>query len=251
MSLLVGRRKWWALLGVVGLAVVGFFAVPWIYINVIAEEPAPELSFEGRDAETSTLVATGTTVVGGEPSVSSTASVLDVSGVWNVVAPSTAGYRVNETIAGQPKTAVGRTSDVTGAFTLSAADGQMELSTLEVVADVASMTSDSERRDGQFRGRIMSTDEFPVAIFAVTTPIRFDVPTDGTAAKVVVPGILALRGVEREVSFDVEARRVNEGLEVIASTKITFADFEIPNPSIGPVSTEGDGVIEVLITAAR
>jgi hypothetical protein len=33
------------------LAIVGVVGIPWVYINVIKDDPAPKLSFEQRDKQ--------------------------------------------------------------------------------------------------------------------------------------------------------------------------------------------------------
>jgi polyisoprenoid-binding protein YceI len=165
--------------------------------------------------------------------------------VWTVTAPSSAGYRVEESIAGQPKTAVGRTTTVDGSFTIT--NGLV--SGAEVNVDLATMVSDQARRDAQFRGRIMATDEFPVATFTLTDSFALTSGTAMDAAK--VQGTLSLRGTEKPATFTVNGKLEGDAIAIVASTTITFADYGIPDPSIGPVSTEDNGTIEVALTAKR
>jgi hypothetical protein len=47
------------------------------------------------------------------------------------------------------------------------------------------------------------------------------------------------------------AQRNGDQLEINGSLDIQFADWGIPNPSIGPISTEDHGVLELLIILAR
>ncbi len=46
------RRLVFGLLTVLLLAVVGWFAVPWVYINFVKDDPPPKLSFDQRDRAT-------------------------------------------------------------------------------------------------------------------------------------------------------------------------------------------------------
>jgi polyisoprenoid-binding protein YceI len=237
------RQHWkgW-LLGLVALTAIAYVAIPWLYINVFSEPAPPPLSFEQLDKEReANSVSSVATVEPGGVAVANQA----VEGVWTVVAPSSAGYRVEESIAGQPKTAVGRTSTVDGSFTI--AGGQVTAA--EVNVDLATMVSDEARRDAQFRGRIMATDEFPVATFTLTD--SFAVASGTSVEGLKVQGTLSLRGTEQPATFTINAKLEGDALTIVASTAITFADYGIPNPSIGPVSTEDNGTIEVALTAKR
>ncbi len=249
------RRRRWALrlgLAAVVAAVVGYFAVPWIYINWI-REPAPErLTFENIDAGRD---SSGATTAPGAAAPSATSAPADTAApssaavaeeTWTVVAPSVAGYRVKEVINGQRVEAVGRTNTVDGTVTLQGTT----VTSAEVNVDLESVTSDSPRRDGQFRGRLMNTAEFPVATFLLTGPLELSALPGAEISTVPVTGTLILKGVEREVTLDVAARRNGEQIELQGTTEVVFADYGIEDPSIGVVSTEDRGTIEFLLTLA-
>ena len=145
-------RSWswkrWVLIGVAGvLAVV--VGGPLVYFNLIAEDAPPVLS-----------IGTNT----GVPTVAAPATL---DGTWMVTEGSAAGYRVKEILFGQSKEAVGRTSEITGSFTLEGTT----VDTAALTVDMASMTSDQSRRDGQFRGRIMDVSTYPASTFELTEPI--------------------------------------------------------------------------------
>ena len=74
---------------------------------------------------------------------------------------SAVGYRVVEVLFGQDTEGVGRTSAITGQLTI--AGTQVTAADFEV--DMTTVTSDEDRRDNQFHGRLMDTDEFPTATF--------------------------------------------------------------------------------------
>jgi polyisoprenoid-binding protein YceI len=238
------RKHWrrWLLASVV-LAAVAYVAVPWLYIHVFSEPAPPPLSFEQLDKERQ--AASSSLASSSEPESVGAGVGQAVDGVWTVTAPSSAGYRVEESIAGQPKTAVGRTTTVDGSFTIT--NGQVTAA--EVNVDLATMVSDQARRDAQFRGRIMATDEFPVATFTLTE--SFSLPSGTAMDAVKVQGTLSLRGTEKPATFTVNGKLEGDAIAIVASTTITFSDYGIPDPSIGPVSTEDKGTIEVALTAKR
>ena len=51
---------------------------------------------------------------------------------------------------------------------------------VEMTADLTTLQSDNDRRDGQLRQQALETDTFPTATFTLTEPIQLDaVPADG------------------------------------------------------------------------
>jgi polyisoprenoid-binding protein YceI len=175
-----------------------------------------------------------------EPAAESPASF---DGVWVPTEASEFGYRVDEVLSGVNVTAVGRSNEIDGSLTIdgTAAD-------IEVIVQVANIESDDGRRDGQFRGRIMSADEFPTASFVATQPIEFgEIPAEGEQVTAPVTGDLTLRGETRSVTFDVTAQVAGDRVGVLGNIPIVFADFGIPEPSIGTVSVEDNGLLEFVL----
>ena len=115
MSPTKARRRWLRglLAGVAELVVIGVGG-PFVYIHFI-EGPAPA-AFTLPSLKTTT-----TTPGSGLPPTTKTSSstVAGASGKWVVGSSSQAGYRVQEVIAGQNNTAVGRTSQITGTISIS------------------------------------------------------------------------------------------------------------------------------------
>jgi polyisoprenoid-binding protein YceI len=152
----------------------------WVYIHVVEGDAPPALELSA-DGPTSTASA-GTT---------SGAS----AGTWKTANGSEVGYRVDEVLFGQQATAVGRTERVTGEVTLDGATVSK--------GDVhrghgVGRRATSRGRDGQYRNRIMSTDQFPTATFALTRPIDLGgVPADGVTVTAKATGDLTLRGVTK------------------------------------------------------
>jgi polyisoprenoid-binding protein YceI len=67
-----------------------------------------------------------------------------------------------------------------------------------------------------------------------------------------VTGPATVRGVERPLTFAVQARMDGDTLDILGTTDFTWADFEIPPPNIGGIVQVEDNVhIEVLIVAKR
>jgi polyisoprenoid-binding protein YceI len=101
------------------------------------------------------------------------------------------------------------------------------------------------QRDRQFQGRIMQTSTYPTATFQLTEPIAFSsVPPQGSVQNKTATGKLTLHGVTKDVTFAVKCERNGNTAQVNGSIPITFADYNIQNPSFGFVRTEDHGLLE-------
>ena len=153
-------------------------------------------------------------------------------------------YRVKEVLFGQDNTATGSTESVTGTVTITGTT----VDTAKFTVDMTKVTSDSGQRDGQFRGRIMETSQFPTATFELTQPIELSsVPANLMEIPVKATGKLTLHGVTKDVTVDLTARLNGSNLEVNGTIPVTFADYNISNPSGGPAQVGDNGQIEVLL----
>jgi len=160
------------------------------------------------------------------------------------------GYRVQEELATiGAKTAVGRTPAVEGTLTI---DGTT-VTTVEIVADLTMLTSDSDRRDGALRNQAIETGQFPDAAFELTEPIELDsVPADGVPITAEAVGTLTLHGVTRPVTIDLEAQLTDGVIVVTGQLPIVFADYDIDKPSAFSVlSVEDNGTMELQLFFAR
>jgi polyisoprenoid-binding protein YceI len=172
----------------------------------------------------------------------------DPNGTWTATADSTLGYRVQEVLGGVDVEAAGRTNQVTGSLTI---EGN-RATAAEFTVDMASITSDSDRRDGQFRTRIMTVDQFPTATFVLTAPIDFGtVPADGQSLTATATGDLTLRGTTRSVTFPVEAKYESGRIGVLGSIPILFTDYAIPDPSNSFAVVKDNGLLEFVLVFDR
>ena len=167
-----------------------------------------------------------------------------ITGTWLATSESTVGYRVKEVLGGVDTEGVGRTNQVNGSLTIQ------ETTLLSTVfeIDVASIKSDSSKRDSQFSGNIMDTATYPTATFRLLTPIELgSIPADGQNISATAQGELTLHGVTNQVSFDITATIDNGIIGVLGSIDITFADYGIANPSNAFVTTGDTGLLEFVL----
>ena len=232
------RRRNWLPWGLAAAAVVLVLAVggPFVYIHFIeGAAPAP-LSLN-------TSASPGATGSGQE-----TADA-PLAGTWTVATGTRAGYRVNEVLLGQDNVAVGRTSSVAGHLTIR----QTTVTAGAFTVQMATIHSDKSRRDLQFDGRIMDVATYPTGTFTLTRSISLaPVPATGKVVTYHATGNLTLHGHTRQVTFGLSAQRTATQIRVSGSIPITFADWDIPNPSFaGFVTTDNHGVLEFLLVFRR
>jgi polyisoprenoid-binding protein YceI len=160
------------------------------------------------------------------------------------------GYRVEEELANVgAATAVGRTPDVTGSMTISGT----AITAAEFTADLTTLESDDDRRDGQLQRQGIETGTFPTATFTLTAPIDLgSVPAEGQVVSVTATGDLTLHGVTKSVEIPLEARLSGGVVTVTGSTTIVFADYDIEPPSSFIVLSIADqGILEVQLQLTK
>jgi polyisoprenoid-binding protein YceI len=220
------RRAWVrnVILAVAALVVLAV-AAPFVYIHFI----------EGSAPAKFSLSATGAGSSG--PSV-------PLEGTWSVTRGSEAGYRVGEVLLGQNNTAVGRTTDITGSIVIK---GTRVVSG-SFTANLTSVHSDQQQRDGQFR-RIMDTPADPTAQFTLSKPIEMGTPpASGVPMSVDAVGDLTLRGVKRPTTIPLTTEHVGTTLEVLGSLPVVFSDWKIPQPNFpGVAKVQDHGTLEFLL----
>lgn len=219
------KRLRWVVVALVAVAVL-VPAGAYAYLHWVREDAPDRLSLTS-------------------PGATATATI---DGSWKPTEGTQVGYRVKEVLFGQSAEAVGRTSKVTGAMAIEGAT----VTAVSLTADMTSVSSDESRRDGQFRGRIMDTSQFPTSTFELAQPVSLSsIPSDSSTVRVSAVGDLTLRGTTKRVTIPLEARRNGARIEVSGSLPIVFAEWGIPNPSFGPARTEDHGELELLVVFER
>jgi polyisoprenoid-binding protein YceI len=154
------------------------------------------------------------------------------------------GYRVNEEYLGiGVRTAVGRTSAVTGTVTV---DGD-RVQAADLTADMRQLRSDQSRRDDTLRYRGIETDRYPTSRFTLAAPVVL------SAATRHAKGTLTLHGRRAPIDVTMRGQRVADGrLELVGSAPIAFARFGIEPPSVaGIVSVRDHGLLEFRLMLGR
>ena len=254
----------WAIAAAV-VVVLALVAGPFIYINFIKDDAPDRFALDDAPATAVTSDAapstsapppagdqagstapTATTATTAAPAAAPAAGGAD--GEWLIAPGSAVGYRVVEVLFGQDTEGVGRTDQVTGQFTI--AGTQVTEASFEV--DMTTVVSDESRRDNQFNGRLLSTDQFPTATFVLSAPIDLGtVPVDGTPITATASGQLTLRDVTNPVTLEVQAQKNGEAVQIVGSTDVVFADYGIPQPDAPGITTQDHGLLEFDLQLSR
>lgn len=187
---------------------------------------------------------------GGATNFDGTWSVDTKVGSFSDFSGSFVGYRVREQLSGiGANTAVGRTPNVSGTITVSG----LKVTAAEITADLTTLKSDDDRRDGQLNRQGIQTGTFPTATFKLTEPITGTaIPADGTVVDVVAKGQLTLHGVTKDVSIPLKAQHSGSVIEIAGSIELTFADYDITPPSsFAVLSVEDTGTLELQLFFTR
>jgi polyisoprenoid-binding protein YceI len=265
------RRSTWPRIaaGLLAVAVVGAAAYGGWYLFLRPAGPPPvdlaalppAATAEGAPAGMSssapaTNAATGAaapaaTEQGAASSAATTTATGGLDGTWTVdtsigseTTGSFVGYRVQETLAGiGANTAVGRTSSVTGSFTLQGS----KITAATITADLTGLQSDDNRRDGQLSHRGLETSTFPTATFTLSQPVDLgSIPADGQIVSVTATGQLTLHGQTKTVEIPLQARLSGGIIAVTGTLPIAFADYGISPPtSFIALSVEDHGTMEL------
>ena len=218
--------------GIITLAVIGM-----IVGVLMAFGPLVANYFSDRGLRTADITA------GGEP-----ASV-GMDGSWHVVRgagdnTSQAGYTFDEKLPAGSKTTSGRTEDVEGDVKVE----DKKLTEGKITVDVASISSDVEKRDINVRKSILHTDKFPKATFTLTEPADVsNLPDDGTTEKVKVTGDLELRGKKNPVTAELKVLRTGENVILQGNIPFKRSEFDIQTPQFVAATIADEGTIDLLL----
>jgi len=250
-----------ALLGglAVLLLVVGGAALAWT-LFLRGDDVAP-LALPSTAPAASAAAGGATAAPGSSADVSlapGSAAAIDAAslpGSWTIAEGSVAGYRVRERLASlsADSDAVGRTSGITGAATIAAAGGAMNVTDATFTVDMTSLASDRPMRDNRLRRDGIETDVYPTSTFKLTQPVALPAgATSGTPFDVTLHGDLTLHGVTKTVDIPAKAQLNDSQIQVVGSLSFPFSDYQINAPNIGGfVAVQDQGTLEFQVNLAE
>jgi polyisoprenoid-binding protein YceI len=171
----------------------------------------------------------------------------ELSGDWNIADGSSAGYTVGAVLNGSPLIVSGTTDHVAGSATVE----DSMLTSATIVVEVASISTDNATRDAYFRGPALEADDFPTALFTLSSPVALsDALIAGQPVVVDASGELSLHGVSHAVEVSVTARMENGRLILAGSVPVSFADYGIQPIDLGFVRVEDSGSVDFTLAVS-
>jgi hypothetical protein len=155
---------------------------------------------------------------------------------WTIGAGSVAGYRVREKLAFLPakSDAVGRTSAIRGATSLTGPDSALTVESAAFSADVTKLTSDRSMRDQRIHTIGLQSDQFPKASFTLARAIKLPAnAAGGGIVSVSATGALMIHGTSKSVTIPLQIRLSSSKIEIVGSLTFPWADFNMTPPSVG------------------
>ncbi len=148
------------------------------------------------------------------------------------------GFRIDEELASVGgQTVVGRTPEVTGTLEF---EGTTITST-QILVDMTGLTTDSGSRDRQIKSQSIETNNFPEALFSLTSPIELGtLPGDGVDVSFDATGDLTVHGVTRSVTIPLNTKLVGTVIVVTGELNLLLSDYDIAAPQAAIVLTVQD-----------
>jgi polyisoprenoid-binding protein YceI len=155
-----------------------------------------------------------------------------------------ARYRVNEQLArvNLPSDAVGTTTAVKGQLMLGAG-GRFVADSSQITIDLASLTTDSDRRDNFVRRRTLEVEQYPTAVLAPRElrGLAWPLPTSGEHRFQLV-GDLTLHGATKPTIWNVTATFAGSRITGSAQTSLKFGDYNMTVPRVAMVLSVQDSI---------
>ncbi len=246
---------WFLFLRPAGPAPVDLAAVSPASVGASSVPASPSNASGAPGAPSQALVPGAPALAAGGSTGSATTGSLD--GTWRVntsigtgATGSFVGYRVQEQLAGiGAHTAVGRTSNVTGSFTLQGTT----VTAAGITANLTTLKSDEPPRDAQLVHRGLQTATYPTATFVLGKPIALgSIPPAGQVVTVTATGRLTLHGQTRTVQVPLQVRLSDGVVAIAGSLPITFSDYGITPPtSFIALSVADHGTMEFQLMFTR
>lgn len=169
----------------------------------------------------------------------------DGATVFTLAGGTIARYRVEEELARTGFfVAVGETRDVSGSIAFDAA-GAVVPDASRIAVRAATLTTDSNRRDGYVRSRTLETDTWPDVVFQPTSIDGLPASLADASGSVdfTITGDLTVKDQTREVTWDAMAEFAGDGTASgVASVEFTFDDFGMAKPSVAIVLSVDDTI---------
>ncbi|WP_150265147.1 YceI family protein [Paenibacillus tepidiphilus] len=230
------KKKTWALAGA-GVVVVGAVAAFLLLNNSLGNNveiesviPAQSQNAGNNAGNTEAAAANGAEAAG------AAVTAEQLNGAWNIAEAS----KVYWSVTTSQETVNFVNEEVSGSWNVNLDDPAAM--TGEGVVEMSALDSGNAQRDEHVKDAdYLSVAEFPQSTFTATSFSELPAEwTEGTVVPVQLQGILTVRGVEKEVTFDSQVVYSGGQLLLSGTTTVTFDDFGLTNPHNVVMDTENE-----------
>jgi polyisoprenoid-binding protein YceI len=210
-------------------------------IVVVAATVAGWYFFLKGDASPRAQISETPTVATSAPAAGATSALDGTYAVKPGNQSNFVGYRVTEKLVANvvQTTATGRTDAVTATMTIS--NNGTTINDVTVSADLRTLSSDSDLRDGRIHSTGLESDRFPEAKFVLTAPITLpNAPAVGETITTDAAGDFTLHGVTKSVTISLQGRWDGRQVQVVGNLPVAFADYNISAPTSPLVASVDD-----------
>jgi polyisoprenoid-binding protein YceI len=146
---------------------------------------------------------------------------------------------------------IGSTQEIEGEFQINLDNLASPLGANHFTVNLATLTTDQDRRDDWIRENGPQFNKFPLAEFtAIAVEGSPESYTEGDEVQFRLSGDLTIREVTQPVTFDVEAKLQGNTITGVLATRLWMSDFGIEPPNFANTLTVQDEFgIEVAFTA--
>ena len=242
-ALAVHLRRLPVVIGAAALAVVSLAACSTSDgAPAAAVAPSPTPSPTAAPTETPTPRPPTPTPAPEPPTPSADSAPTSV--VLSLTDASKARYRVKEQLARRnlPNDAVGVTDRVGGAIAFNA-DGTIDSARSRITVNLASLASDSGRRDGYIKRNTLETSRFPDAEVVVLDAPQLPWPLpDSGQVNFQLVGDTTIHGVTKPLTWEVTAEFAGARVTGVAKTSFPFDTFGMRPPVVFVVLSVEDNI---------
>jgi polyisoprenoid-binding protein YceI len=122
-----------------------------------------------------------------------------------------------------------------------------------IAVDISTLKTDQAQRDNFIKRNTLQVDQYPAAEFVPTKVEGLPSPLPPTGTyPFKLTGLMTIHGVQKEITWDVDAQRDGANLTGTATTQFKFGDFGMDPPRVAVVLSVVDDIrLEVNLVAQQ
>ena len=162
----------------------------------------------------------------------------------NFLEGSIARYLVREQLANLdfPIDAIGETNQISGSILINT-DGEVITNKSNIVVNVASLKSDSGRRDKYISRKSLESNTYPEALINIKkiNNLPWPIPKNDSS-EIEIIGDMTAHGVTQQITWKTKINFFEDNVEGLAKTNFKFEKFDMDIPRVAIVLSVDDNI---------